>query len=73
MQVADAKAVLSSPVVHGRGWEGDTQIWCYFCEVEVQKHRSEDDCVLVLGSFIKHLARCVKAVDGANCGLVNIL
>ncbi|XP_071094962.1 uncharacterized protein [Haliotis cracherodii] len=55
-KIQDGRVCIDNPGVEPLGWENGATFWCYFCQMEVGKHRAENDCTVKHGGLILHLA-----------------
>ncbi|XP_046332226.2 uncharacterized protein LOC124115334 [Haliotis rufescens] len=55
-KIQDGRVCIDNPGVEPLGWENGATFWCYFCQLEVGKHRAETDCTVKHGGLILHLA-----------------
>ncbi|XP_046578420.1 uncharacterized protein LOC124286122 isoform X2 [Haliotis rubra] len=55
-KIQDGRMCIDNPGVEALGWENGAMFWCYFCELEISKHRVEPDCTVKHGGLILHLA-----------------
>ncbi|KAL8589042.1 hypothetical protein ACOMHN_055055 [Nucella lapillus] len=55
-EIQEAGSHVEEPSVHGVGWESGARLWCYFCQSEIAKHQTRDDCTVACAAFLTHLA-----------------
>ncbi|XP_067669034.1 uncharacterized protein [Haliotis asinina] len=55
-KIQDGCMFIDNPGVEALGWENGAMFWCYFCELEISKHRAEADCTVKHGGLILHIS-----------------